>query len=484
MPTISATVYPDEAYVLVQADWTDQPTVQYARVVRVNTVTGEEVLLRPYIAYNAAGDLLLNCGLGLWWDTEPPLDVPLVYRTEAADVAVVLNANPSFETGTAPWATIGGVLTQSALFPHDGVFSGLLTPAGGTTTSGVRQLSVPLTVPGLPVTVSVWVLSPQGWNNTLLSIQWQDGLSFISTPVPVIVQEIIDDGEYRFITLTATPPPLADGFTIQLSVSTAPATTLFYLDEFQATQQLPLGVTAETSPVTVAGDDRFFLKDPLNPCHDLELSLCISNPRQCEPVEPGVMIQSYGPVESYQPNTVLLEPVNRRHPIPVSRVRRDAASLLTLMSRTCDDRDAVLLINEPGTALFFQAPAQYCISDRYLTVGAVSVERLVPDHRVQVRRITLPHTLVDRPEGPANGVCGARFRDLCDIYLSWGSMTLAGLTYEDLLLGLASPSGPGQPPLSGLRRWNTPPPAVLTDFADWADVDDGVRTWTGVLTGL
>lgn len=482
MPTIAATVYPAEAYVLVEVDWTDQPTVQYARVVRVNTVTGEEVLLRPYIAYNGGGDLLLNCGLGLWWDTEPPLDVPIVYRTEAADVATVLNANSSFETGVAPWTISGGTLVQSALNPHEGAFSGLVTPTGGTDI--LVQQPVFAVTPGLPVTASIWIMSPQGWNSVRLNFFFTSSGSVISS-VPALVFDVVDDNEYRFMTVTASPPPEADGVFLRLNLTGLPPnTTLFYLDQFQVTQQLPLAVTAQTSPVTVAGDDRFFLKDPLNPCHDLELALCISNPRQCEPVVPGVMIQSYGPVESYQPNTVLLEPVNRRHPIPVSRVRRDAASLLTLMTRTCDDRDAVLLLNEPGTALFFQAPAQYCISDRYITVGAVSVERLVPDHRVQVRRITLPHTLVDRPEGPANGVCGARFRDLCDIYLSWGSITLAGLDYWDLLLGLASPSGPGQPPLAGLRRWNTPPPAVLTDFADWNDVDDGVRTWTGVLTGL
>lgn len=479
MPTISATVYPDEAYVLVQADWTDQPTVEYARVVRVNTVTGEEVLLRPYIAYNGNGDLLLNCGLGLWWDTEPPLDVPLVYRTEAADVAVVLNANSSFETGTAPWTISGGTLVQSALNPHEGTFSGLVTPTGGTDIQ-VSQPFFPIT-PGLPVTASIWVMSPQGWNSVRLNWLWTDGGSAVGGSPPPLVFEIVDDNEYRFITLTADPPANADGVFLRLNITgLPPGTTLFYIDQFQVTQQLALAVTASTSPVTVAGDDRFFLKDPLNPCHDLELALCISNPRQCEPVEPGVMIQSYGPLETYQPNTVLLEPVNRRHPIPVNRVRRDASSLLTLMSRTCDDRDAVLLLNEPGTALFFQAPAQYCISDRYVTVGAVSVERLVPDHRVQVRRITLPHTLVDRPEGPSNGVCGARFRDLCDIYLSWGSMTLAGLTYEDLLLGLASPSGPGQPPIGSLRTWDD----VLAEFADWNDVDNGVRTWTGLLTGL
>jgi len=479
MPTISATVYPAEAYVLVQADWTDQPTVQYARVVRVNTVTGEEVLLRPYVAYNGGGDLLLNCGLGLWWDTEPPLDVPLIYRTEAADVAVILNVNSSFETGTLPWVASGGVLTQSAVFAHEGVFSGLMTPAGGTNTPVVSQSPIAIT-PGQDVTASLWVLSPQGYNSVQLQIFWLDGGSIISGQTDVLVREIVDDLEWRFLTVVGSPPANADGVQLRVSMVVAPATTLFYLDQFQVTQQLPLGVTAQAGPVTVAGSNRFFLKDPVNPCHDLELSLCISNPRQCEPVVPGVMIQTYGPQETYDPNTVMLEPVNRRRPIPVNRIRRDAVSTLTLMTRTCDDRDAVLLLNEPGGPLLFQAPAAYCIPDRYISVATLSVDRLVPDHRIQVRRIVLPHTVVDRPEGPSNGVCGARFRDLCDIYLSWGAMTLAGLTYEDLLLGLASPSGPGQPPIGSLRTWND----VLAEFADWNDVNNGVRTWAGVLTGL
>lgn len=480
MPTISATVYPVEAYVLVQADWTDQPTVQYARVVRVNTVTGEEVLLRPYVAYNGGGDLLLNCGMGLWWDTEPPLDVPLIYRTEAADVPVVLNGNPSFETDTAPWIGSGGVLTQSATFAHEGLFSGLMTPAGGTSPFVFQLAAI---TPGMDVTASLWVLSPQGWNSVVLQMFWTDGGATIGGATVVQVREIVDDLEWRFLTVTGTPPANADGIRLQVQMTSPPATTLFYLDQFQATQQLPLGISAQTAPVTVAGDGRFFLKDPVNPCHDLELALCISNPRECEPVVGGVMIQSYGPQETYDPNTLMLEPVNRRRPIPVNRVRRDAASVLALLTRTCDDRDAVLLLNEPGGPLLLQAPAAYCIPDRYLSVGTLTVDRMVPDHRVKVRRIVLPHTVVDRPEGPSNGVCGARFRDLCDIYLSWGAMTLAGLTYEDLLLGLASPSGPGQPPLGTLRRWNVGANSVLS-LGTWTNVNNGVRTWAGLLAGL
>src|SRR5688500_17203188 len=116
MPTLTATVDNTRAYVLVRADWNDVPAVTYARVWRVNTVTGQEDLLRPYIAYNAAGDLLLNCGIGVWWDTEPPLNTPVTYRTEAADVLTNTTVNFSFETGAAPWT--GTNLVQSATFAH------------------------------------------------------------------------------------------------------------------------------------------------------------------------------------------------------------------------------------------------------------------------------------------------------------------------------------------------------------------------------
>ena len=60
MPTINATAFNTPAYVLVEVDWTDQPNVTHARVVRRNTVTGEEVTLRPYIAYDGDGNLLLS----------------------------------------------------------------------------------------------------------------------------------------------------------------------------------------------------------------------------------------------------------------------------------------------------------------------------------------------------------------------------------------------------------------------------------------
>jgi hypothetical protein len=169
--------------------------------------------------------------------------------------------------------------------------------------------------------------------------------------------------------------------------------------------------------------------------------------------------------EAYAANSVNQQAFNAARPSTASRQRSDAASTLTLVSRTFIDRDAVLDVLKPGTPLLWQVPPEYGQPDRYIQVGDATVARYHPDHRYQPRTITLPFVVVDRPEGPAQGICGARIGDLCDTYATWGAMTAAGLSYQDILLGFASPEGPPDPN----RR-------------DWIDVENGFANWLGVET--
>src|SRR5687767_10786641 len=122
MPTI--TVFPDvpRAYNRVDIDWSDTPGVEYARVLRVDVVTGECVPLRPYICFS--GDYLnVSCdGHGVFWDTEVPLDRSVYYITEGLDAPCEPTAQAFFDTFTrvsvnqwgtstsgTPWAVNGGV---------------------------------------------------------------------------------------------------------------------------------------------------------------------------------------------------------------------------------------------------------------------------------------------------------------------------------------------------------------------------------------
>lgn len=479
MPTLNATVFPDEAYVLVEVDWTDVPQVEYATVSRRNTVTGEVVTLRPYVAYDDDGSLLLDCGLGLWWDTEPPLNVPLEYCTVAADVQTTFTLNPFFETDASSWTATSGTAVRVCSVAHEGSCSLQLTPAGGASDYNptVFQTFGAVVDAGVPVVFSAWLHTATGWNSVRLifTLLYTTGESD-TTQTDI---EILDDGEWRFVQGTMTPRlPVASGtFTFQV-LGLPTAATVFNIDEIQAAQDQP--ITAAACETVTVSSESVWLKSPLNPCSDVEIGLCSPMVEDCEE---DVRVSYVGTsAEDFAANTTLLAPANRPRPIALNRVRQDAAATLQLLAHDCDARDAVLLANAPGDPLLFQAPVTYCIPDRYISVGPENVAKISVDQRDDFRLITLPYVVVDRPEDPANGVCGARIQDLCDIYTSWAALNIAGLTWTDLLLGEASPNGPGQPePPEDQRIWDE----VEAEFANWTAVTGGgTRDWDELRDGL
>lgn len=240
----------------------------------------------------------------------------------------------------------------------------------------------------------------------------------------------------------------------------------------------PVTIDTSATPTTMPSNGAFRLRDPVRPCNDLYVPLCFAQTQQdpnCVPGR-GIFFASMD-VESYDSNTLVLNPTNARRPLAVSRQRRDVASILTLVTRTFDDRDDLLRIALAGSPLMLAGPPQYGIPDRYMSIGDIAVERGVSDHKFPVRVNTMPFVAVDRPAGPSQGVCGSRVDDLCDIYPTINDLEAAGLSWDDLIRGRASnDSGPG---LDSYRTWGD----VLAEFADWAAVDDGTRTWRGVLEG-
>ena len=450
----------------------DSPYTDCAIVTRRNTVTGEVVQLRPYVAFNPDGSMLLECGQGLWWDTEPPLNVPLEYCTFACDQMVDQTANAGFETGTAPWTATGGVLTQSCSVSKVDTCSGLLTPTGG----GVADPRIRQTIPPLaattPISASAWVMSPQGWNSVLLrvTVTYIDG----STQEIESSIEILDDNEWRFLQLSFTPrTSIASGFINVYALGVPPNTTLFYFDEVRLAQLVE--VTASDCVTVTVDSDSAWLKSPLHPCLDIEVGMCDPEFDDCADEDRISYVGHGGP--GYGANTVLLDPANRRRPIPQNRIRNDAADTVRYVAHSCEARVRVLAINEPGDELLIQLPAEYCIPDRYISVGEVTETYLSIDQREEFRLMALPYVTVDRPPGPADGICGSRVEDLCDIYSSWAAMAAAGLTWTDLLLGEASDP---QPPAGG-RNWGE----VEAEFADFAAVEaGGTRDWAELRDGL
>lgn len=448
-----------------------------AIVTRRNTVTGEVVNLRPYISFNGDGALLLECGQGLWWDTEPPLNVALEYCAVACDVATTVSANPDFDSSTAGWTTANGAtLAQDCTVAKVGTCSGRITPNGTTTNPTIQQTTGALAA-DREIMASGWVMSPQGWNSVLLRVT----VTYTDLTSEILETEYVtlDDNEWRFLELSFTPAQAVNSVTLAfIGAGLVPNTTLFHVDDLKVTQLADVAAT-DCETVTVASES-VWLKSPLHPCDDIEIGLCSPMLEDCDDDSRVSYVGTFD--DSYAPNTALLAPVNRKRPIAVSRQRRDAAATLRLLAHDCDAKDAVLQINDPGDPLLFQAPEDYCIPDRYISVETVSEGKIGVDQREDFRLMTLPYVVVDRPEGPMDGPCGARFEDLCDIYTSWAALTIAGLTWEDLLLGEASPNGPGQPePPEGARTWGD----VESGFVSWLAVEaGGTRDWGELRDGL
>jgi hypothetical protein len=320
----------------------------------------------------------------------------------------------------------------------------------------------PLTIYNMRVLFSPTALAIRVWPTT--------------EPEPATFQAVSTDSTFT------SALPLNPGIRDSLSAGVTNALPVSVFTEQFTVDYAPAG-DVRPDPVcqTITLESgKLWLKNPLYPCLDLELITCGS--AAVFGCETGVrqIVFSAMDEEAYDPNTALLAPANRPRPIAVNRLRRDSKSTLVLVTRTFADRDALRASNAPGTPLLFQVPPQYGISDRYISVGTVTEARGLPDHRFQPRVVTLPHAVVDRPQGPADGPCGTRYADLCDTYSSWAAATSVGLTWEDLLTGKASPSGPGQPPIEGLRTWQD----VADEFATWGAVNTGGRTWQGTLEGL
>lgn len=309
-----------------------------------------------------------------------------------------------------------------------------------------------------------WTVRLQVWGSQIRAKAW-----LRTAPQPTGWTHTLTDTSLTTGTQAGVQSRLEVGNTNTLSV-------FFSFDNFTMSEPCTGLTTAETCSLDlmVSSSGYNMLRDPMRPCNDVRVGLCWPPDPECRPGR-GVYFARLE-AESYASNSQTQQAFNAARPATASRERSDAASTLILVSRTFVDRDAVLDALKPGTPLLWQTAPEYGQPDRYIQVGDASVTRYHPDHRYQPRTITLPFYTVDRPEGPAQGICGARVKDLCDIYGTWGAMTTAGLSYQDILLGFASPDGP---PDTNRRDWID----VETGFANWLGVETAPNTWKTLRDG-
>lgn len=283
------------------------------------------------------------------------------------------------------------------------------------------------------------------------------------TPLRVYVYPCAAAGEY--LTLSGGVAVFWD--------TEAPLDRPFYYQAIGLGWTDPDGDLYVTPQLELDSEDGFWLRDPVRPCNDRRVLICWTDDPACVPGQ-GIFFSELS-TETYQDRRTTFDRFNARRPISLNRVRADAEATLTLVPRTFQDRDDLLALNEPGSPLLFSAPPAYGIPDRYISVGAIQVARVSPDHRYTPRMFTMPFITEDRPVGPTQGVCGARFMDLCDTYDTWNDMVTAGLTWADLLLGAAG----DDPPTALWREWSD-----VEALGTWATVESGgTRTWAELKEG-
>jgi len=430
VPTLTATADSSKSQVRLDLDFTDLDC-PYALVNRVDPVTGATTQVRGHGSSVSVGGVAyapMQAGYkAVLYDTEAPLDSAFYY-TAVAPIAT-LNVDPTFSGGyTDPWYVTDPNITMRITADTSGNNFLSFFTAGATATPTIRGEDIPA-MPGAGVGATI-VVSMSASNGVAVGLTFRDAtgavLSAPTTSATVLAST----------TLTVSGSAPANTVTVQPFIQmtgTPGAGVTCNVDSLTVTNFA--GGSATSGGVTLASLGSCQFKDPLRPGSNVRVDFCFDPNPLCIPAE-GVFWQSLD-VEQQSANAVVLNVNNQENPLVVSKVRSSPASTLTLVSRTFPDRDRLITLLKPGSPLLFQAPDEYGLPDRYISVGTDSISRVLPDHKFPIRVFSLPHQVVSAPGGPMQGTVGARWQDTCNRYATWAAVNAAGLTWIQVLDGLA-----------------------------------------------
>ncbi len=429
MSTITATVDQAKSQVRLDLDFSDVDA-PYAYVTRVDPNTGATTAVRGHGSSTTISGLPyvpLQAGYkGVLYDTEVPLDSTVYYTASAP--STTLNANSTFSGAyTDPWHGTVTTITVRITTGTNGLNYLSFFTDGATASPQLQAEDIPAT-PGAVLTISA-SMSANVSQGVTLGLQFLDStgavLSGASTAATVQAATTV--------TYTGTAPANTVAARPFMTMSGTPAaTTVVSVNPVTVTNAAG---SATSGGVLVSSLGACYLKDPLRPGNNVRVDFAFDPNPLCTPTE-GIFFQSMDS-EAQAANAATFNINNQANPIVVSKVRSSITSTLTLVTRTFPDRDRLDALLAPGSPLLFQTPDEYGIPDRYLSIGAETKARVLPDHRFPIRVFSLPFASVSSPGGPMQGTVGARWADTCNRYASWTAVFGAGLTWLQVLDGLA-----------------------------------------------
>jgi hypothetical protein len=430
MSTITATADNAKSQVRLDIDFSDIDA-PYVLVNRVDPATGAATAVRGHgSSTTIAGVAYAPMQAGykaVLYDTEAPLD-STVYYTATAPVAT-LNANPTFSGGYSdPWYGTDPGITIRMVSDTSGKNFMTFFTAGATATPTIRAEDVPAT-PGATLTITA-TMSANISKGVGLGFDFLDASGAILGGGASVFATVLDA---QVVTASGTAPAnTVAARPFILMTGTPGATVVVNINPVTLTNAAG---SATSGGVTLQSLGAAQLKDPLRPGNNVRVDFCFDPNPLCIPAE-GVFWQSMD-TEDQGANAATFNINNQPNPVVVSKARSSISSTLTLVSRTFPDRDRLDVLLAPGSPLLFQVPDEYGVPDRYMSIGTETKARTLPDHRFPIRIFSLPHVAVSAPGGPMQGTVGARWQDTCNRYATWAAVTAAGLTWTQVLDGLA-----------------------------------------------
>jgi hypothetical protein len=423
MGSVTPTVIAGEGYARVEVNWQDFPSTRRALVYR--QVAGVRTLLRDGMPS------LLSNGIGVCYDHEAPLDVPLTYVS-----TVSINANGSFEQGVTEWlntannGTIGTPEQSYAYYAPDvGSAASLkLTPGVGATSKAVSEF-VPATA-GTTYTATGRLMVPTYWGGGIgVQIQYYAGTTLLST-VGTLTDVTPYPGAWGFYTASGAAPATTTQMRIVAGITgTPPTTQKLYADEMYVTSS---ATTATAADVVLPSSGGGWWTDPLHPATKVRLWVDLRT-SECLPQSSVVYL---GLSERTRPaDAVLTEVPDSPYPVATWSRRKSGNRSIGVGTMTEADRDQVESLHESGAPLFLQLPEAYREPDRYGIHGDLAFTLIGQDQRKPYRVVSAPFREVEAPIGPADGTWNTRYMDL-DKYATFGAATTAGATWLDGLRGL------------------------------------------------
>lgn len=237
----------------------------------------------------------------------------------------------------------------------------------------------------------------------------------------------------------------------------------------------PGDVVIVQGPFTELSNGSGFLKDPVRPWANIELSICEDGPHPvaralCDQTGPEFVWVAHG-TKTRRVDAGLFDRLDAQTPADVYARRKRLDGHMEFFSKTLAGMDQVDALFDAGGPLQLQLPAEYGWRDAFVQPMDLDENYISRNQRLPFRRWDAPFTIVDASAatGPIQGTECANWCTVDETWTTFADMTASGGTWADIAAGTTQ--CPGGEPVEALSDTFTRNVA-----GGWGTADTG-QTW-------